>query len=134
RVTVATAPQPGAVGLLQLHGPGAVALAAALTGRPMPAAGRVALRGFEGIDEGLVAALRDDWVQLMPHGGPRVVQRLVERLIELGATCDAEPDAREMYPEAASPVEADVLAAIARAASPAAIEVLAAQPALWREH
>src|SRR5690606_21485216 len=90
RVTVATAPQPGAVGLLQLHGPGAAVLAAALCDRPLPGAGRAGLRDLGGIDEGLAAALREDWGQLMPHGGPRVVQRLVERLVELGAVYETE--------------------------------------------
>ena len=69
----------------------------------------------------------------MPHGGPRVVQRLLEHLTkQLGCTYDTEPDPRELYPEATSPIEADMLAAVAHAASPAAIDLLAAQPALWR--
>ena len=70
--------------------------------------------------------------QLMPHGGPRVVQKLIEHLTrDLGCAYDASPDPREIYPEAQSPVEADMLDTIARAASPAAIDLLAKQPDLW---
>lgn len=70
--------------------------------------------------------------QLMPHGGPRVVQRLLAHLTEsLGVVYDPTPDPRVVYPEAASAIEADLLDAIARAASPAAIDLLADQPRRW---
>ncbi|MCX5659480.1 MAG: 50S ribosome-binding GTPase [Planctomycetota bacterium] len=132
RLALATASAPGAVALLQLTGPGISALLASLTGQSSWPLGRLRLVSFAGIDEGLATLLRDDWAQLMPHGGPRVVQQLVTRLIELGASVDAEQDPRETYPEADSAVEADMLAALARAASSGAIDLLAAQPALWR--
>lgn len=131
-VTLTTADTSGAIALIQLHGEGALELGHQFTGRDDPADGRLRLRDMSGIDEGLVAALRRDWVQLMPHGGPRVVARVLDRLAELGATYAPQPDPRKTYPEAESAIEADALAAIARAASPAAIEPLAAQPALWR--
>jgi len=131
RIAIMTAPNPGAVGFIQLHGPGAAAVAETLTGKPLPLQ-LLRLVDFSGIDEGLAVALRDDWVQLMPHGGMRVMRRIVDRLIELGASPDPEPNARATYPEAESDVEADMLAAIARAASPGAIDRLAEQPALWR--
>ena len=130
--TLTTADSPGAVALIQLHGDGALDAMHRLTGREDPADGRLRLRDLGGIDEGLVAAPRHDWVQLMPHGGPRVVALLLDRLSELGTTYDPEPEPRTLYPEAGSAIEAGVLAAIARAASPAAIDLLAAQPALWR--
>jgi len=68
----------------------------------------------------------------MPHGGPRVVRRLVDRLIELGAAYVEQPDTRAIYPEASSALEADALATIARAASPAAVDLLLAQAELWK--
>lgn len=134
RLFVATAPTPGAVGILQLHGPGTGATIEQLTMRPAPPPRRVALRDFGGIDQGLVVlgeAVGACWAQLMPHGGPRVIRALADRLLACGAMLADEPEARAVYPEAASPIEADVLLAIARSPSPAAIDLLAAQPRLW---
>ncbi len=133
RVTLVTAPTPGAVGLIQLMGEGAIDALQRLTQTTSWKPGRLRLVNFADIDRGLAVALRDDWVELMPHGGPRVVARLLDRLAELGASYDDAPPARLVYPEAASPLEADMLAALARASSPAAIDLLAAQPTLWSD-
>lgn len=134
---VMTAPAPGAVAILQLTGPGLPALLARLTGRTDWPAGRLRLVSLGGIDEGLAVLLREDWAQLMPHGGPRVVQLLAARLMELGARPEtgdgAAIDARTTYPEARSAIEADMLATIASAASSGAIDLLLAQPRLWSE-
>lgn len=133
RVTLTTANTPGAVAIVQLHGGGVLSLLQQLTGRAQWVDRRAMLVDFAGIDEGLAIQTRDDSAQLMPHGGPRVVQRLLDHLVnEFGCFYDSEPDAMALYPEASSPIEADMLDAIARAASPAAIDLLAAQPALWR--
>ncbi|MFA7237598.1 MAG: GTPase [Phycisphaeraceae bacterium] len=131
RCTLATANAPGAIAILQLHGPGASDIAERLCNvRPTQ---QCKLASFAGIDEGLVVALRDDFIQLMPHGGSRVIQRLLARLHELGVTtADAIPP-RELYPEAAFDLEADMLATLAAAASPAAIDLLLDQPRCWRE-
>lgn len=94
---------------------------------------RLCLVELEGIDTALAVRSGEDWAQIMPHGGMRVVQRLIDRLIELGAVYEPRPDPRALYPEADSAVEADALATIAQAASPAAIDLLAVQPELWRE-
>lgn len=131
-VMLATPRQPGAVAMVQLHGAGAAALLRAVTGRDTWAAGRLYLVDLGGLDRGLAVRLREDWAQLMPHGGPRVVQRLIDRLIALGAGYDGGLEPGVVYPEADSAIEADALATIARAASPAAIDALAHQPALWR--
>lgn len=130
RFHVATADAPGAIGIVQLHGPGAADLCQQLTGACVDNTTR--LVDFDGIDEGLAIALRSDWVQLMPHGGLRVMQRLTERLVELGAVRADAPSSRDVYPEANSDFEADLLDILARAASPAAIDALLAQPAAWR--
>ena len=129
RFTVATAPAPGAIAILQLRGPDAPRIIQQLTQTPPPNACRLAT--FEDIDEGLVARLRDDWFQLMPHGGPRVLTRLTERLGQLGAQPEPDPHPTDLYPEAATPLEADMLHTLARAASPAAIDPLLAQPRRW---
>ncbi len=132
-ITLTTARQPGAVALIQLHGQGVTTLLHHLTGRVDWPIARTWLVDLGGVDQGLAVCLRDDWAQLMPHGGPRVVERLIDRLVELGAIYEPHPEPRALFPEAASAMEADVLATIARAASPAAVDLLAAQPELWRQ-
>lgn len=132
-LTLATSPQPGAVAILQLHGKGAGDVLGKLTGKADWQAGRYLLVSLGGVDEGLAVRLGDNWVQLMPHGGPRVVQKLIDRLVELGATFAEKTDARAIYPEADSAIEADALHLISQAASPAAIDLLLAQPGLWRQ-
>ena len=127
---IVTAANPGAVGIIQLHGPGAIDVTEQLTGKR--ADQRCRLVSFADIDEGILVALRDDWVQLMPHGGPRVMQRLTEGLRELGCTRAEQIDPMQTYPEAADEIEALMLESLARAASPAAIDRLLAQPDIWR--
>ncbi len=154
RYTLTTANQPGAVAIVQVYGPrdGDVAeVLRQLTGRGDWPVGRLRLCDFAGIDHGLAgvvtpgAAGRSEAgvpgaaglpgagvVQVMPHGGPRVVQRLAGWLRDHGVAEEADPDPVMLYPEAGSRIEADMLHAIATAASPAAVDRLAAQPALWR--
>lgn len=134
RVTLTTANTPGAVAIVQLFGSDLMNVLKDLTGRASYQDRRAYLVDFAGIDEGLAIKCDDGSAQLMPHGGPRVIQRLLEHLTqELGCSYDASPDTSELYPEAESRIEADMLDAIARAASPAAIDLLAAQPRLWRD-
>lgn len=136
-----TSRQPGAVAILQLWGAGAGDLIQNLLSDVTFAleAGRVRLVALDGIDEGLVARVDEQTWQLMPHGGPRVVQRLADRLVELGAKAvtatqgwDQAGTARAMYPEAASDFEADLLAVLAVSKSPAAIDALTMQHEQWR--
>jgi len=136
RVTPTTALRPGAVAVLQLHGPDVAGVLARITGKQDWAPRRVRLVDIAGVDRGLAVLIREGAngsAQLMPHGGPRVVQTILERLAGLGVTIDSSPDPMALYPEADSPIQADALAAVARAASPAAIDLLLAQPALWRQ-
>jgi len=134
-LSLLTAPTPGAVAILQLQGQGVTDLLAKLTGRASFPARRAVLCDFAGIDHGLVIVWRDNWAQLMPHGGPRVVQKLMDHCLSLGAASGdpATTSTRQLYPEATSQIEADVLAAIARASSPAAVDALLVQPRLWWE-
>ena len=140
-VSVATAANPGAVAIIQIHGAQTRALLTQLTGLADWPAGRLRLADLAGIDRGLAVLMSGragtacDWAQVMPHGGLRVVQKIVDRLMELGAVGaeDAGPvPARRLYPEADSDLEADMLVTLAGAASPAAIDHLAVQPKLWR--
>ena len=130
-----TSPHPGAIAVAQVAGPpdGVDTLLAALGGRPAPAAGAIAWRRFGEIDDGVVARVSPGHALVMPHGGPRIRQRIGARLEELGAIeASGEERAREEYPEAADDLERAMLATMARAASPMAIDLLAAQPARWR--
>ena len=127
--TIATAEAPGPIGIIQLHGAGIDELVARLTGRAPSV--QCHLVDLGGIDEGLVVKLRDDWCQLMPHGGLRVMQLLSAKLRDLGAEPAESISAQQMYPEAAGELEAEMLAALGRAASPAAIDLLLDQPRRW---
>jgi tRNA modification GTPase len=135
RAVVTTAPHAGAIALIQLHGHGATAILQALTDHDDWAAqpGRVRYVRFTDIDDGLAVLLRDDWAQLMPHGGKRIVQRLLDALRQHGVVLEPDALPRDVYPEADNDLEADMLATLARAASPAAIDYLLDQPRAWRD-
>lgn len=130
---LATATAPGAVAIIQICGGDVRTVLTEVTGRRDWRPGDLRLVAFADIDHGLAAMLRDDWAQLMPHGGPRVVARLIDMLMDLGAVVADAPASREMFPEATSEIEADMLSALSRAASPAAIDLLLAQPGAWRD-
>lgn len=141
---VATAPSPGAVAIVQLHGPNMSDLLHRLTGRRHWPPGRVFLVDIASIDRGL--AMRwgpsaeegqgaEAGGELHLHGGLFVVRRVVEHLASLGVrivSADQIPS-RQQYPEASSDLEADMLACLATAWSPAAIGLLLAQPRLWTQ-
>ncbi len=129
--TTMTAGAPGAIGIVQIAGDGAADVLRRLAG--VEPVRRSVLVEIADIDEAVIAGVGGGVWQIMPHGGPRVMQRLVERLMELGAAAATSPGARELYPEAANQLEAEMLAALAQAASPAAIDRLLDQPRLWHE-
>lgn len=136
RCSLMTAWGSGAIAIIQLHGSGAIDVLRQLTGVAEWRDNTLRLVRFGDIDDGLAGVLRigdRTLIQLMPHGGPRIVRRILDTLHELGCDSGTEPASRELFPEARSELEADALATIARAASPAAIDLLAAQPALWRD-
>ncbi len=145
-VSLATSAQAsGAVAVIDLCGPtdALVRLLSQLTSRSGEQAidetraddwpvGLVFLKRLDDIDEGLAGRVTPTHGQLMPHGGLRVVRRLLDRLVELGAVEQPTMEAIQRYPEARDADEAQMLDVLARAASPAAIDVLLDQPALWR--
>ncbi|MHC4210534.1 MAG: GTPase, partial [Planctomycetota bacterium] len=133
RVLPATAPQPGAIAVLQLIGDVRPALEA-LTGVGDWPIGRARLVRFDDIDDGMAVLLTDGAAQLMPHGGPRVVQRVIEWLTRRGVPlAGAEASPQEVFSEAHDRYEALALAAVARAASPLAVDLLLDQPRRWRQ-
>ena len=133
RLLVTTPSRPGAIAILQLVGR-VEPILQAITGSDDWRIGRARFMRFRAIDEGIAVRLTNDVAQLMPHGGPRVVQRLTQRLTELGVVLGStvEVNPAEVYPEAADNFEALMLAALARAASPLAIDLLLDQPRRWR--
>lgn len=138
RAVVATAPAPGAIAVIELFGSVVPVLAdlagsADRRGEGWPV-GRIRLTAFGDIDTGLAGRAAEDVALVMPHGGPRVVQRLVRRLEESGVLMDtpASMDPRRLYPEARDEPEALMLAALARAVSPLAVPLLLDQPSRWR--
>ena len=134
RLLVTTPNRPGAIAILQLVGQ-VEPILQAITGSDDWRIGRARFMQFGDIDEGIAVRLTNDIAQLMPHGGPRVVQRLTQRLTELGVDLGSavEVNPAEVYPEAADNFEALMLAAIARAASPLAVDLLLDQPRRWRD-
>ncbi|AGM41781.1 GTPase involved in tRNA modification and in thiophene and furan oxidation [Spiribacter salinus M19-40] len=100
---VATPPGRGGIGVVRVSGPDAQALAQAIAS-PLPAPRYAALRRFrdsngEALDEGLVlffpgpqSFTGEDVVEFHGHGGPIVLDRLLQRLLALGAVL-AEPGA-----------------------------------------
>lgn len=131
-VTVSTGPNAGAVAIVDLTGPGVVELLQRLTGRPVWNPCLVQRVALPDIDLVTAVVLTPCHAQVMPHGGTRVVQRTIKRLVSLGATYDPAPPHRDRFSEGNCAIESDMLAAIADAASPAAIDWLLAQPRFWR--
>lgn len=93
---IATAPGRGGIGVVRVSGPSLAAFAAALLGR-MPAPRMATFARFRDargalIDEGLAlffpaphSFTGEDVLELHGHGGPVVLQLLLERCLELGA-------------------------------------------------
>ena len=112
RVMISTAATPGAIAILDLSGE-VVGVLAKLTGIPEWPLGRARLSRFGEIDDGLAVRLSEDRAQLMPHGGLRVVQRLIAWLIDHGYPIS------DSTPPRLSPREKSRVAAhSARAAAP----------------
>ena len=132
-ITLATAPNPGAVAIIQLQGEGVGQIIAALTAVGDWPLGRWRYVKLADIDEGCVVCLRYDWAQVMPHGGQRVVAKLIDWLVGHGGQFGQCPSPCTIYPEAATDLEADMLGTIASAASPLAIDLLLDQPRLWHD-
>ena len=98
---IATAPGRGGIGVVRLSGTGLAALAQALTGKEPPAR-RATLARFTdadgtALDQGLLlyfpaphSMTGEDVLELQGHGGPVVMQLLLQRCLELGARL-AEP-------------------------------------------
>ena len=93
---IATPPGTGGIGILRLSGPQALTIGEAISGSKLKP-GKILFRRFydadgEVIDHGLCLYFRqphsfsgEDSVELQAHGGPIVLDMLLQRLCELGA-------------------------------------------------
>ncbi|NBC23356.1 MAG: hypothetical protein GVY21_07780, partial [Gammaproteobacteria bacterium] len=93
---VATAPGMGGIGVVRVSGPAALAIGRRITGRALPAR-RAVYRAFrdaagEAIDHGIALAFPgpgsftgEDVVEFQGHGGPVVLQLLLDALLDRGA-------------------------------------------------
>mgnify|MGYP000588427659 CR=1 FL=1 len=97
---IATAPGRGAVGIVRVSGRGLAGLVRALCGRALPAreATYLPFRDADGspIDRGLAlhfpaphSFTGEDVLELQAHGGPVVLQLLVQRCLQAAASVDA---------------------------------------------
>jgi hypothetical protein len=93
--------------------------------------GEVRLRRFGDFDRGVAARPASDALLLMPHAGAEVRRRMAAWLTSAGIVPARFLDARALYPEAASGIEAHMLHALSHAASPLAIDLLLDQPRRW---
>ena len=127
-VRTLTSPSPGAIAILQLEGDVDTILEDLSPGADWPV-GIARLASPGGIDDCLIVRIDSTTAQMMPHGGPRVRQRLLDWLAERDVPASDEAGAR--WPEAEDGIQAAMLATLATAASPLAIDLLLAQPAIW---
>lgn len=124
----------GAIGIIQITGaPDELDLALCRVNLPVLVVGQARLANLLNIDRGLIARWSTESVHLFPHGGPAVIRAIVSALTAAGVPqCDV-PDPMQVYPEAATLLEARMLHALSRAASPLAVDLLLDQPRRWHE-
>lgn len=127
---IGTAPAPGAIGVITVRCDDC-GLFFRRCGIVPVEPGRSAVRRVFGLDEALVACPSPGVVLLMPHGGAVLMRSIVLGLEEAGLR-RVESDAHD-FSEAGDPIEARMLATLARAASPLAVDLLLDQPRRWRE-
>ena len=132
RAAMMTAPETGAVSIIQLTGDITPVLNV-ITGHSKWPAGTLRLSNLAGIDRGLVSIPAPDCAQLMPHGGLRIRQRLLAALEDAGAIHDPDMTPKSLFPEARNVIEAAAMKAISTAASPLAIDLLLKQPERWAD-
>jgi len=123
---VLTAPHPGAVAIIEATGD--IEQLCCDLGVVPPAVGALRLATFEGVDTALLARPEEDRLHIMPHGGPRILALLQERL----KSADATFDHASIWPEALDSIEAAVMAAAPTARTALALDLLLEQPARWR--
>ncbi|MEE2907229.1 MAG: GTPase [Planctomycetota bacterium] len=132
RVAALTPATPGAVSILQLQGD-VFPVLSSLTGQSDWQVGQLRLCDLGGIDRGLVAIPTQHTAQVMPHGGIRIRQRLLEIMTAKGAVIDPTMPPTDVFPEARDAIEASAMMLISKAASPLAIDLLLDQSPRWAD-
>lgn len=123
RAMVCSRLTPAAVAIIALNG-GVEDALPRITGRSGWTPGEVRLQRLLGVDSGVVACTGDETALIMPHGGPRVIQRLCRGLV--GTEVRVVESVESLYPEAGNMAEQAALSLLARAASPLAVDALLA--------
>jgi len=126
-VRIMTPPAPGAIAILQIEGDLDRLLTELSERNWTPGTARLVAPGD--IDDCLAVRLDATTAQLMPHGGPRVQQRLLDWLARIEVHPADDPVGA--WPEASDELEAAMLSTISTAASPLAVDLLLAQPKRW---
>jgi tRNA modification GTPase len=149
RVRLLTPLSSGAIAVVQLSGPRALAIGSTIfrprSGKPLVdiPPGRVVYGDF--IDSG--DSLLDDgfaicggtadqpWVEFQLHGGVRIVQRLIRRMTDLGAALTSDDDASpaDRAFEWLCPLDRWVQQCLVQAATPRVVEWLSRQSELWHD-
>jgi len=142
--TVVTPRVPGALAIIALTGAVEAVLERFAPPHRWPV-GAIRHVTIDAIDDPVIMRPAESSALVTPHGGPRIVTRLLDRLVECGAIHSvlpslplAPPSADEavrlcqLFPEATDAHEARMLHLLAHAASPAAVPMLLALPERWR--
>lgn len=129
----ATSTNPGAVAILQVFGD-VTEMLRQVTGQAVLDDRGLALVDLDGVDRGLAVRLNHRVALIMPHGGMRIVQRLLAGFADRGVRmlCPSDVWACEAFPECADELEAMTHQALCKAFSPLAVELLLQQPKRWR--
>ncbi len=129
-----TAPGPGAIAIIRLSHVAAPVLERLCGRATLPVIPTLTeLHDDTGlIDSAVAVATSPDLGYLLPHGGDRVVGRILDALAAGGTVIHSAPD-EATWPETDDPIERLALEAVAGAASPLAIDLLLDQPRRWRE-
>lgn len=133
---VATTNAPGAVGIVQIFGErkSAANVMMELVGCEVEEISKVVQ--ISDIDEGLAVRIGKGCYEVMPHGGTRVMQRVVAALEGLGAIEIGEGEIHQnildVFPEATCEMEGQTLATIGRTASGTGVERLLGETERWR--
>ncbi len=98
---------------------------------PPVAIGEAVVRDLCGVDSGLVVRWSPFNASIMPHAGPVIVAKLCADLESRGLFPRDGLRPEGAYPEAASLIEARMLAALAQSPSPLAVDLLLDQPRRW---
>lgn len=129
RYQLSSPPAGGAIGIITLSGD--IDAALVLLGiRRVPLL-HAALRDWPNVDSIVLARPSPTAAILFPHAGQAVLHRAINALRDAGIGLAADISPEDQYPEARSPLEARMLAALARAESPLSIDLLLDQPRRW---